>query len=294
MASMTSEECSLLTCKNISLEVKSMIAPLFTTSLGLLFGTDCLDILGHMRSETFDCVFADPPFNIGKDYKNGYDDRRNAEEYMKWCECWIFECCRILAPGGAFFAYARPDLGIKFGNIMGRRLDFRHWIAMSMKGTYPRGHKLCPAHYGLLYFTKGKPKTFNTIRTPVETCRHCGKDIKDYGGQRKNLHPEGINLSDFWQDTSPNRHRKHKVRPGVNELKIMIPERAILMSTKPGDLVYDPFGGGGSTYHAAEQLGRNWIGTEMFDGKHIRQRFEQHFPSSVGETPGYAYELLFA
>lgn len=84
------------------------------------------------------------------------------------------------------------------------------------------------------------------------------------------------------------------MRPGVNELKIMIPERAILMSTKPGDLVYDPFGGGGSTYHAAEQLGRYWIGTEMFDGKHIRQRFEQHFPSSVGETPGYAYELLFA
>jgi len=40
---------------------------------------------------------------------------------------------------------------------------FRHWVAMSMKGTFPRGRKLYPAHYALLYCSKGEPKTFDDM-----------------------------------------------------------------------------------------------------------------------------------
>ncbi len=71
-----------------------------------------------------------------------------------------------------------------------------------------------------------------------------------------------------------NRHRKYKVRPGVNELKITIPERAVLISTNPNDVVLDPFGGGGSTYQVCEQNGRRWIGIEKFDCSVIRERLE--------------------
>ena len=100
-------------------------------------------------------------------------------------------------------------------------------------------------------------------------------------------------LSDFWDDTSPNRHKKFKVRPGVNELKRIIPERAILMSTDPGDLVFDPFGGGGSTYHAAEVHCRQWMGTELYDAEHIRKRFDEHFPMSVGLQPQFMEKDIF-
>src|SRR5437867_4273718 len=96
-------------------------------------------------------------------------------------------------------------------------MEFRHWIAISMKGTFPRGNKLYPAHYALLYFTKGIPRTFNRVRLPIPTCRHCGKDIKDYGGHRKYLNPAGLNLTDFWDDTSPARHGKNKSRWHINE-----------------------------------------------------------------------------
>jgi len=108
-------------------------------------------------------------------------------------------------------------------------MTFKHWIAVSMKGTFPRGKKLYPAHYALLYFTKGAPKTFNRddVRLPVPACRHCGKDIKDYGGHRKALNPLGLNLTDIWDDTSPARHSQ--------------------ISTDEHDVVLDPFGGGGST-----------------------------------------------
>ena len=60
----------------------------------------------------------------------------------------------------------------------------------------------------------------------------------------------------------------------------MIPERAILISTEPGDLVFDPFGGGGSTYQAAEKHHRNWIGSELYDCHHIAARLYETYPIS--------------
>lgn len=270
-----------------------MQKPYLTTMNGVLFDADCLEILRGMRSGSVDTVFADPPFNLGKDYRNGFDDSKSSTEYLEWSRQWIECCCRILAPGGAFFLYATPELAVQFAPMMGEHLEFRHWIALTMKGTYPRGNKLYPAHYALLYYTKGKPRIFNKVRLPIPTCRHCGKEIKDYGGHRNKMNPEGVNLMDFWEDTSPNRHRKFKVRPGVNELKLVIPERAILISTNPGDLVFDPFGGGGSTFQAAEQLGRCWMGTELHDAEHIRTRFSELFPLSLKNPPSFDIESMF-
>jgi site-specific DNA-methyltransferase (adenine-specific) len=255
--------------------------PYLTTRYGVLFQADCLDVLAAMRPGTVDCVFADPPFNLGKDYRNGFRDRFGRAEYFSWCENWIAECARVLKPGGAFFLYALPELAAVFAGYLREHLEFRHWIALSMKGTFPRGKKLYPAHYALLYFTRGEPKTFSRVRLPVPVCRHCGGEIKDYGGHRNKLNPAGLNLTDFWDDTSPNRHRKYKVRPGVNELKLTIPERAIQISTEPGDIVLDPFGGGGSTYQAAEALGRRWIGVELYDCAHIERRLRSMFSLSL-------------
>ena len=246
-----------------------------------------------MRPCVIDTVFADPPFNLGKDYRNGYNDKRPQSDYLQWCRTWILECCRVLKPGGAFFLYATPELALKYAATLEEHLDFRHWIALTMKGTYPRGKKLYPAHYALLYYTRGVPRVFNKIHVPIETCRHCGQELRDYGGYRNKINSKGINLTDFWTDTSPNRHRKFKVRRGVNELKSTIPERAIWISTDPEDIVLDPFGGGGSTFQAAEALHRNWVGSELHDSNHIRTRMTHSHPSSAGQQPQFQFPELF-
>lgn len=267
--------------------------PFLTTNRGVLYKGDCLELLSEMKDESVDTIFADPPFNIGKDYKNGYVDNNSETEYLEWCQKWISECSRVLKQGGAFFLYATPELNIKFGNYLNEQLQFRHWIAMTMKGTFRRGKRLYPAHYSMLYYTKGEPKTFNNLRTPIPTCRHCGGEIPDYGGHRDKMNPKGVNLTDFWTDTSPNRHKKYKVREGVNELKSIIPERAILISTNEDDIVFDPFGGGGSTYQAAQKLNRNWIGIELFDCHHINKRLFEEFGLFLGKAPVFDYEKIF-
>lgn len=263
----------------------SISAPCLTTTHGILYQADCLDLLAAIRSESINTVFADPPFNLQKEYKNGFQDQWQDKDYLEWAFRWIDECCRVLVPGGSLFVYVLPRWAYHFAAHLDGPMEFRHWIALSMKGTFPRGQKLYPAHYALLYFTKGKPRVFNRVRVPVPACRHCGGDLKDYGGHRKYLNPEGLNLTDFWEDTSPNRHRSSKARPGVNELKPMIPSRAIEISSEPGDVILDPFGGGGSTFQEAQRLDRYWIGSEIGHCDAIEQRFRTFAPTTMGRKP---------
>lgn len=269
--------------KNLSL-ANGVSRPYLTTSKGILFNNDCLNIFPHLRDESIHTIFADPPFNLGKKYKNGRSDSLDDEKYLAWTYKWLNECVRVLVPGGSLFVYNLPKWLINIGYFLQEKLVFRHWVAITMKNTFPRGKSLYPAHYGLLYFTKGEPRVFHKLRTPIPTCRHCGKDIKDYGGYRNKLHKDGLNLTDFWDDTSPVRHRKFKTRV-ANELKPMIPERAILMSTGPGDIILDPFGGGGSTYQMAEQHSRNWIGVEIGPCDPIVERLQFMTQVAIKETP---------
>lgn len=188
-------------------------------------------------------MFADPPFNLGKDYGHGISDALKDSEYLDWCAAWVAECCRVVAPGGALWAYNLPKWNIEIGHMLNAAgMTFRHWVSIAMTTRLPIAGKLYPAHYSLLYYTKGKPKHFDRPRIPIAACLHCGGDIKDYGGQRKKIHPDGVNLSDVWTDIRPVRHRTTKHR-AANALPEKMLERVLSISTGEGDLVADFFGG---------------------------------------------------
>jgi site-specific DNA-methyltransferase (adenine-specific) len=239
--------------------------PIFATDLGALFQGDCTELLPRFRDACVDTVFADPPFNLGKEYGGGVDDLRTEAVYLDWCHKWIDECCRILKPGGAFFLYNIPRWNIELGHHLNATgMQFRHWITVSIKFGLPIRGRLYPAHYSLLYYTKGKPKTFRKIRTPIETCRHCGGEIKDYGGHRDAMNELGVNLMDVWTDIPPVRHGKFKSsRRKANALSTKILDRVVEMSTVEGEVVLDPFGGSGTTFAVCERKRRRWLGIEI-------------------------------
>ena len=163
------------------------------------------------------------------------------------------------------FLYNLPKWNYHLASYMDEfGLTFRHWIAVEHKSSLPIQGRLYPAHYSLLYFSKGKPSRFHRIRTPIETCRHCDKEIRDYGGHRGAMNPNGVTLKDVWTDIPPVRHRKFKPQKrGANALSTKLLDRVIEMSTEPGDIVLDPFGGSGTTFAVCEARHRHWIGVEL-------------------------------
>ncbi len=250
----------------------------YATSSGKLYRADCLDLLGSIPSGSVATFFADPPFNLKKNYGSNGSDDRTAADYLKWCEAWLAEGVRILAPGGALFIYNLPKWLMPLGTFLSslEGMTFKHWIAVDKAHSLPIPNRLSTSHYGMLYFLKGeKPRVFDrdAVRIPIQVCRHCGRDIKDYGGHKKYLNPKGLNLSDVWDDIPPVRHRRYKTRQ-ANQLAPIILERVILLTTNPGDLVCDPFAGAGTTAYVAEKLGRRWIAGELNDCEPARMRLQ--------------------
>lgn len=241
---------------------------MWATDHGVLFQGDCADLFQHVHDSSVDCVFADPPFNLKKRYGNSREPKLGRTEYLEWTWGWLTEAIRVLRPGGSIFVHHIPSWLMPIGAWMSDHpeLRFRHWISISIKNGPRKGVGLYPAHYGLLYFTKGDDARVNrdAVRVPPARCRKCGEMLADWGGYKPKLHPGGVNLTDVWTDVTPVRHKANKVRLlGVNELNPIVPERAILLTTDPGDLVLDPFGGGGTTFRMAEKHGRDWIGFEL-------------------------------
>jgi len=117
-----------------------------------------------------------------------------------------------------------------------------------------RGDHLYPAHYALLYFTKGAPSHFKRPKVNPPACRHCGQLVKDYGGYRRIIEEKRLNLSDFWDDLSPVRHRNRKYLT-TNELPSLLFERVIEISGSRDLLYVDPFAGSGSGVIAAARAG---------------------------------------
>jgi site-specific DNA-methyltransferase (adenine-specific) len=275
----------------------------FVGKNGVFLEGDCLDVMTHMRPSSVDLVFLDPPFNIGKAYDSAdvQDDVR-PEIYKGLCRSWILEAINVLRPGGALFIYHLPkfliDLGAWLNSI--HLIDYKAWIALKMKAGFPIRGRLHPAHYGLLYYVKagGRP-TFNVVRERSPRCRSCKELIRDYGGYRKKYSKyeyDGdvwIQISDFWEDTRPASHDKLRaVR--VNELPLQVPERAILLASRPGDVILDCFAGGGSTLQAAEQNGRKWIGIDMASYKSSLQRIKTFLDSEETSLPPRALASCFA
>lgn len=180
----------------------------------------------------------------------------------------------MLRPGGSLYVYNLPRWNIVLGAyLIEQGMMFRHDITVEIKSTLPINGRLYPAHYSLLYFTKGKPKTFRKIRTPIEVCRHCGGEVKDYGGHRNAMNPLGVNLKDLWTDIPPVRHWKFKSkdRP-ANALSTKLLDRVVEMSTVEGDVVLDPFGGSGTTFAVCEKKNRYWLGSELDFAQQIKDR----------------------
>ena len=257
-------------------EKSSRLRPAYVSSLGALFNGDCLDVLPQVRDKSVDTIFADPPFNLGKQYGANSNDSLSDTHYIDWCKRWIAESVRIVKPGGSFFLYNLPKWNILLGAYLSELgMEFRHWIAIEISACLPIPGRLHPSHYSLLYYTKGKPRTFRRIRTPIQTCRHCGGEVKDYGGHRGAMNPRGVTLKDVWTDIPPVRHWKFKSKDRrANALSTKLLDRVIEMSTLPNDVVLDPFGGSGTTFAVCEKKSRRWIGIEIDFAKEIADRIE--------------------
>lgn len=234
-----------------------------------VYQEDCVSFMQTLRAQypqgVFDLVFADPPYNLEKEYQE-YEDDKSISEYVLWCNEWLRLMAELLKPGGTLMVLNLPKWSIYHALFLNQLLDFRHWICWDAMAD-PRG-KLLPAHYSLLYYTKPGSKTkfrYNDTTSlglsdyvePPDSPDYCLRQScmrkrKGMGDDRK------IVLNDVWFNIHRIKHRRDRdYHPCQLPEKLL--DRIIRLTTDPGDKVFDPFAGVGTTALIAQRLGRDFI-----------------------------------
>jgi site-specific DNA-methyltransferase (adenine-specific) len=265
-----------------------------------LFAGNCLEGFQKVGTEIVDLVFADPPFNIGYDY-DVYDDKKQTEDYLSWCEKWGSEIWRVLKRDGTFWLAIGDEFAAEL-KVGFQKIGFhcRSWVIWYYTFGVNCKKKFSRSHTHLFHFVKNpKSFTFNDQEIRVPSARQLV-----YADAR--AHPTGRLPDDTWllrpQDVVTGFHADHdtwyfprvcgtfKERAGW--LGCQMPEqllaRILKVSSNPNDLVLDPFAGSGTTLVVAKKLHRHWVGFEISANyvKQIRKRLDSTNPGDplVGPT----------
>jgi len=226
----------------------------------------CGDILEVARSITagsVDLVFADPPFNLGKEYSHT-DDDLGRNEYIEWTRSWLRACANLLKNTGSVYVMTiQKDIWIYQQLLEEMGFLFRNIIAWK-NSSMPIKNRYCINYQPIIYFTKTDEYTFN-----CKAESHISNAALPWG--RKN---KGNLMIDQWNDIPYvsggcmaakeaifESGTKKKAHPC--QMPVRLAERVVKFSSNPGDLVLDPFVGSGTTAEACLRLGRRFIGVDV-------------------------------
>nr|MDO8084010.1 adenine-specific DNA-methyltransferase [Candidatus Sigynarchaeum springense] len=222
---------------------------------------DSTSILESIKPESIDLIFADPPYNIGKEFER---QRRDLDDYLAWCKGWIDESMRVLKPTGTMYLMAAtqymPYLDVHVGG---------KWTVKSrVVWYYDSSGVQARRHFGSMYepilmIVKDEESyKFNAGAVMVEARSGAVRKLIDY----RKTPPQPYNtkkvIGNVW-----NIPRVRYLMDEYENHPTQKPERLleipILASTDPGDVVLDPFAGSFTTCAVAQRLARKAIGIEI-------------------------------
>ena len=224
---------------------------------------DSLKELKKIPSETFDLIFADPPYNLQlkkelirpdrskvKAVNDAWDKFDNFKSYDKFTLNWLIECKRVLKKNGTIWVIGSYHNIFRVGTKM---QDLGFWILNDViwnkKNPMPnfRGTRFTNAHETLVWASKddGSKYTFN-----YQSLKCLNDDLQ---------------MRSTWNlpvCSGKERLKNNGIKVHSTQKPESLLHRVILASSNKNDLILDPFLGSGTTAVVSKKLGRNYFGIE--------------------------------
>ncbi|KOF16674.1 modification methylase [Ensifer adhaerens] len=226
---------------------------------------DCVAALNALPDNSVDVVFADPPYNLqlggmltrpDQSVVDAVDDEwdqfASFEAYDAFTRAWLLACRRVLKPTGTLWVIGSYHNIFRVGAIL---QDLHFWILNDIiwRKTNPmpnfKGRRFQNAHETLIWATpnaSAKGYTFN-----YDAMKAANDDVQ---------------MRSDWLFPICSGHERLKGDDGKKVHPTQKPEallaRIMMASTKPGDVILDPFFGSGTTGAVAKRLGRHFVGIE--------------------------------
>ncbi|HET7505585.1 MAG TPA: site-specific DNA-methyltransferase [Kofleriaceae bacterium] len=233
---------------------------------GELWHADALALLGRLADGSVDLVIADPPYAIAK---AEWDEFESLDVYLDWCDRWLAEVARVLAPHGSAYVCGFSEILADVKARSARRFASCRWLVWYYRNKANLGRDWGRSHESILHLRQaGARIDVDAIRVPYNghTTRYPARVqavSSQYGGasarrERWEPNPLGAKPRDVIELPVICNGMAEKTPHATQKPEALI-EKLILASSAPGQLVVDPFVGSGTTAVVAARHGRSWV-----------------------------------
>lgn len=225
---------------------------------------DALEELKKLPDESVDLIFADPPYNIGKNFNGVIDKWKTEEDYLAWCYQWLDLCVRKLKPSGSLYVMTATQFMPYFDIFLRKKINVLSRIVWSYDSSGVQAKKYFGSLYEpILFCVKDKNNyTFNANDILVEAKTGAKRKLIDYRKAVPTVYSSEKVPGNVW-DFPRVRYRMNEYENHPTQKPIALLERIIKASSNEGDVVLDPFSGTFTTCFVAKELNRKSIGIEL-------------------------------
>jgi site-specific DNA-methyltransferase (adenine-specific) len=228
---------------------------------------DTFEVLDFLPGQSFDLVFADPPYNLTKAFNRTVFKEIDLEEYEAWLDSWLCRVPRLLKPSGSIYICGDWRSTAAIHRVLLRYFTIRNritWEREKGRGAKTNWKNNCE---DIWFATMSDTYVFNIdavklkrrVLAPYTDPRGNPKDWQETDqGRYRITHPSNIwtDLTvPFWSMPENTDHPTQKPEKLLAKI--------ILASSREGDTVFDPFLGSGTTSVVAKKLDRHYIGVEI-------------------------------
>jgi site-specific DNA-methyltransferase (adenine-specific) len=228
---------------------------------------DLFEAVEFLPDRFIDLLIIDPPYNLSKSYHGSKFAKTTPEKYESWFESWLSKLIRCLKPTASVYVCCDWQSSASVRKLLQNHFIIRNRITWEReKGRGAAANwKNCSEDIWFCtqsadyYFDVAAVKTKRRVLAPYRDKHGRPRDWdQTQHGNFRLTHPSNLwtDISvPFWSMPENTDHPTQKPEKLIAKL--------ILASSKPGDFVFDPFAGSGSTCVVAKKLARKYAGVEI-------------------------------
>jgi site-specific DNA-methyltransferase (adenine-specific) len=261
---------------------------------GELWHADAMALLGRLEDGSVDLVVADPPYAIAKE---AWDEFESLDAYAAWCDAWLAEVARVLAPHGSAYVCGFSEILADVKARSARRFAGCRWLVWYYRNKANLGSDWGRSHESILHLRGARCTRIDVDAVRVPYNGHTTKYPariqavnSQYGksGRRDTWvpNPLGAKPRDVLEVPVICNGMAEKTPHATQKPEALI-EKLIAASSAPGQLVVDPFVGSGTTAVVAARLGRRWLAGDA-DARYVgltRDRLQSATPARSPAAP---------
>lgn len=227
---------------------------------------DAFSVLPFLPEAFVDLMIVDPPYNLDKDFHGNKFKRTSDDDYIEYTESWVKLLLPLLKHTATIYVCCDWRSSSAIFSVLRKYFHVRNRITWQREKGRGALSNWKNAMEDIWFATVSKDYTFNIedvkIRRRVIAPYRVDGKPKDWeetaDGNFRNTFP-----SNFWDDISVPYWSmpENTAHPTQKPEKLLA--KLILASSDPGDFVFDPFAGSGSTSVVAKKLGRRYAGIEL-------------------------------